>query len=122
MPPGSAGGHVRRRPRAFRCGPPAPLVKSVRSDPPGDIRPRVRSRPAEGENDMHVQAYLFFEGRCEEALEFYRSALGAEIGPVMRFRDNPDDPGRTMFPPGAGEMIMHATMRVGETTVLLSDG
>ncbi len=71
---------------------------------------------------MHVQAYLFFEGRCEEALEFYESALGAEIGMIKRFRENPDDPQRTMFPPGAEDKIMHASMRIGETTVLLSDG
>lgn len=71
---------------------------------------------------MQVQTYLFFEGRCEEALEFYRDALGAEIGMVMRFRENPDDPDHTMFPPGAGDMIMHASLKIGETTVLASDG
>ncbi|MCB8880252.1 VOC family protein [Acidisoma cellulosilytica] len=71
---------------------------------------------------MKVQTYLFFEGRCEEALAFYRQTLAAEIGPLMRFRDNPDDPDHTMFPPGAGEMVMHAEMTIGETTVFLSDG
>ena len=71
---------------------------------------------------MQVQTYLFFEGRCEEALEFYRDALGAEISMVMRFHENPDDPGQTMFPPGAGDKIMHASLRIGETTVLASDG
>ncbi len=71
---------------------------------------------------MQVQTYLFFEGRCEEALEFYQEALGAEIGMVMRFRENPDDPEQTMFPPGAGDKIMHAAMQIGETTVLASDG
>jgi PhnB protein len=71
---------------------------------------------------MQVQTYLFFEGRCEEALNFYREALGAEIGPVMRFRDNPDDPEQTMFPPGAADMVMHASMKIGETTVFASDG
>ncbi len=71
---------------------------------------------------MHIQAYLFFEGRCEEALEFYQSALGAEVGMLMRFRENPDDPQQTMFPPGTEDKIMHASMQIGETTVLLSDG
>lgn len=71
---------------------------------------------------MHIQAYLFFEGRCEEALEFYQSALGAEINMTMRFRENPDDPAGAMFPAGAGDKIMHASMRIGETTVMLSDG
>jgi PhnB protein len=71
---------------------------------------------------MKVQTYLFFEGRCEDALDFYRRTLSAKLGPVMRFRDNPDDPDHTMFPPGAGDMIMHAEMTVGDTTVFLSDG
>jgi PhnB protein len=71
---------------------------------------------------MQVQTYLFFEGRCEEALDFYRQTLGAEIGPLMRFRENPDDPERTMFPPGAGDMVMHASMKIGETTIMASDG
>jgi len=71
---------------------------------------------------MQVQPYLFFEGRCEDALDFYRRALGAEIGPITRFRDNPDDPDGRNFPPGAGEMVMHASFRVGETTILASDG
>lgn len=71
---------------------------------------------------MQVQTYLFFEGRCEEALDFYRDTLGAEIGPIMRFRDNPDDPEKTMFPPGAGDNVMHATMTIGETTIMASDG
>jgi PhnB protein len=71
---------------------------------------------------MQVQTYLFFEGRCEEALEFYQASLGAELGMLMRFRENPDDPEQTMFPPGAEDKVMHASMRIGETTVLLSDG
>ena len=71
---------------------------------------------------MKVQTYLFFEGRCEEALDFYRRALSAEIGQVLRFRDNPDDPDHTMFPPGAADMIMHAEMTLGETSIFLSDG
>jgi PhnB protein len=71
---------------------------------------------------MQVQTYLFFEGRCEEALDFYKATLGAEIQMIMRFRENPDDPGQTMFPPGAEDKIMHASLRIGETTVLASDG
>jgi PhnB protein len=68
---------------------------------------------------MQIQPYLFFEGRCEEALAFYRSALGAEVTMLMRFKDSPD-PG--MAPPGAADKVMHATMRIGETTVMASDG
>jgi PhnB protein len=68
---------------------------------------------------MQVQPYLFFEGRCEEALAFYGGALGAEVTMLMRFKDSPD-PG--MAPPGAADKVMHATMRIGETTVMASDG
>jgi PhnB protein len=71
---------------------------------------------------MQIQTYLFFEGRCQEALDFYQAKLGAEIQMIMRFRENPDDPEQTMFPPGAEDKVMHASMRIGETTVLLSDG
>jgi len=68
---------------------------------------------------MQIQPYLFFEGRCDEALEFYRRALGAEVTAVMRFKESPD-PG--MVQPGAENKVMHASFRVGETTVLASDG
>ncbi len=68
---------------------------------------------------MIVQPYLFFDGRCEEAVEFYRSALGAEVTALLRFKDSPD-PG--MCVPGAGEKVMHASFRIGETTVMASDG
>ena len=68
---------------------------------------------------MQVQPYLFFEGRCEEAVAFYRSALGAEVTMLMRFKESPD-PG--MVAPGTGDKVMHASFRIGETTVLASDG
>ncbi len=68
---------------------------------------------------MQVQPYLFFEGRCEEAVEFYRSALGAEVTFLMRYKENPD-PG--MCPPGSGDKVLHMSFRVGETMLLASDG
>src|SRR5438128_8905888 len=68
---------------------------------------------------MQVQPYLFFEGRCQEALEFYRRAIGAEVTALMRFKESPD-PG--MVQPGAEDKVMHASFKVGETTVLASDG
>ena len=68
---------------------------------------------------MQVQPYVFFEGRCEEAVEFYRSALDAEVTMLMRFKDSPDP---DMVPPGAEGKVMHASFRIGETTVLASDG
>jgi PhnB protein len=68
---------------------------------------------------MHVQPYLFFDGRCEEAVEFYRGALGAEVVMLMRFKDSPDP---AMTPPGSEAKVMHMAFRVGDTTVLASDG
>jgi PhnB protein len=68
---------------------------------------------------MQVQPYLFFEGKCEQALDFYRRALGAEVIMMMRFKDNPNP---AMTPPDGAEQVMHAAFRVGETTVLATDG
>jgi uncharacterized glyoxalase superfamily protein PhnB len=71
---------------------------------------------------MQVQPYLFFDGRCEEAVEFYRRALGAEVTMLMRFKDSPDPHEPGMVPPGAEDKVMHVSFRIGETTVLASDG
>ena len=71
---------------------------------------------------MVVQPYLFFDGRCEKALDFYTSALGAEVTRAMRFQDAPDPPPPGMIPPGSERQIMHASFRLGETTVMASDG
>jgi PhnB protein len=68
---------------------------------------------------VNVQPYLFFEGRCEEALEFYRRTLGAEVLALMRSKESPD-PGMTI--PGAEDKILHAMFRIGESTLLASDG
>ncbi len=71
---------------------------------------------------MQVQPYLFFNGRCEEALEFYRKALGAEVEMLMRFKDSPDPPPPGVVPPGSENKVMHTSFRIGETTVMASDG
>jgi PhnB protein len=71
---------------------------------------------------MPVQPYLFFDGRCEEALEFYRSALGAKVAMLLRFKDSPEPPAPGMVPPGSGDKVMHASLRIGDTTVMASDG
>jgi len=71
---------------------------------------------------MQVQAYLNFDGRCEEALEFYRSGLGAEIVMLMRYQDSPDQPPPGMVPPDSGNKLLHASFRIGASTVLASDG
>jgi PhnB protein len=74
---------------------------------------------------MKVQPYLFFDGRCEEALNFYKTVLGAEIQMLMRFKDNPEPGGGgDGCGPGVvdGEKIMHANFLVGETQIMASDG
>lgn len=71
---------------------------------------------------MQVQSYLFFDGRCEEAVDFYRKALGAKVEMMMRFKENPDPQG---CPGGVqidGEKIMHASLRIGDSVVMASDG
>lgn len=71
---------------------------------------------------MQVEPYLFFEGRCEEAVELYRSALGAEVEMIMRFKDSPEPADPEMCPPGAGDKVMHASFHIGDTRVMASDG
>ena len=67
---------------------------------------------------MQVQPYLFFDGRCEEAIEFYRKALDAKVDALMRYKEAPPAPGMKMPP----DKVMHAAFKVGETQVLASDG
>jgi PhnB protein len=71
---------------------------------------------------MQVQPYLFFEGRCEEAVEFYRRALGAEVTMLMRYKDSPEPPPPDMVAPGSEDKVMHTSFRIGDTTVMASDG
>jgi PhnB protein len=68
---------------------------------------------------MQVQPYLVFEGRCDEALEFYKKALGAKVDMLMRFKEAPD---QSMVSPSNAEKVMHAAMHVGDTQILLTDG
>ncbi|MGR9036094.1 MAG: VOC family protein [Gammaproteobacteria bacterium] len=69
-----------------------------------------------------VQPYLFFNGRCEEALEFYRNALGAEVNMLMRYKDSPEPPPSGVLPPGFENKVMHCAFRIGETMLMASDG
>ena len=71
---------------------------------------------------MLVQPYLDFAGRCEEAIEFYKKALGAQVQMLMRFKDSPEPHEPGMVPPGAEDKVMHMSFRIGDTTVLASDG
>ena len=68
---------------------------------------------------MNVEPYLFFEGRTEEALEFYKQKLGAKVEAVMRYKDNPDP---QYNPPNSANKVMHALFRIGDTKVMASDG
>jgi PhnB protein len=66
---------------------------------------------------MQIQPYLFYDGRCDEAIEFYRAAVGAEVTMLMRFKDSPEPASH-----GAPEKVMHASLRIGDATVHVSDG
>jgi len=69
-----------------------------------------------------IQPYLFFGGRCEEAVSFYRTALGAEVEMMMRFSESPEPMPEGSLPPGFENKIMHSSFRVGGATVMASDG
>ncbi len=68
---------------------------------------------------MQVQSYLFFDGRCEEAIEFYKKNLGAEVGMLMRWKDAPD---KSMCTAANENKVMHASLKIGDTRVMASDG
>jgi PhnB protein len=68
---------------------------------------------------MQVEPYLNFDGRCEEALEFYKNAVGAKVTMLMRFKDSPD---QSMISPGSENKVMHSAVQLGDSTVLMSDG
>lgn len=70
----------------------------------------------------YVQPYLFFGGRCEEALEFYKSAIGAEVQMFMRYSDSPDPMPPDVLPEGYESKVMHASFKVGGSVILASDG
>lgn len=72
---------------------------------------------------MKVESYLFFNGRTEEAIEFYKKALGAKVGMVMRYKESPEPPKPgSKLPPGWGDKVMHSAFTVGETMIMASDG
>jgi PhnB protein len=69
-----------------------------------------------------IQPYLFFNGRTEEAVEFYRNAVGAEVEMVIKFKDSPEPPPPGMLAPGWENKVMHCSFRVGQSTIMASDG
>jgi len=68
---------------------------------------------------MNVQPYLFFDGKCDEALEFYKKAIGAEVKMLMRWKDSPD---KSMCTAENADKVMHSQFNLGGTTVMASDG
>jgi PhnB protein len=68
---------------------------------------------------MQIQPYLSFEGRCDEAIEFYKKAIGAKVDMLMRFKECPD---QSMVTPESKEKVMHAALRAGDAQLLMSDG
>jgi len=73
-------------------------------------------------NTPIVQPYLFFGGRCEEALEFYRNAIGAQVDMLMRYKDSPEPMPPDRLPPGFESKVMHASFHIGTTALMASDG
>jgi PhnB protein len=71
---------------------------------------------------MLLQPYLFFNGRCDEALELYRQVMGAEVEMLMRYSDSPEPCAPGMIPPGFESKVMHCAVRIGETVIMMSDG
>ena len=72
---------------------------------------------------MRVTSYLNFDGRCEEAIEFYKKEVGATVSMLMRFKDNPQPPTKDCgVPPGMENKIMHSSLTIGDSMVMLSDG
>ncbi len=66
---------------------------------------------------MDITPYLFYDGHCDEAIEFYRTAIGAEVSSLMRYKESPDP-----TPPENAEKVMHASLRIGDSLFMLSDG
>jgi PhnB protein len=73
-------------------------------------------------DNRFIQPYLFFDGSSEEAIEFYCKALGAEVEMMMRFKESPKAPPPGTVPAGVEDKIMHSSFRIGQTTVMASDG
>jgi PhnB protein len=71
---------------------------------------------------MAVQPYLFFDGKCEEALDFYKQALGAQVDMLMRYSECPEKPPAGAMPAGSDNKVMHASFHVGDSHMMASDG
>lgn len=95
----------------------------AQQDPDGAVRAQEKDLTRRiAMRESHVQPYLFFGGRCEEAIAFYKASLGATPGMVFRFNESPDPVPEGLLQPGFENKIMHAEFRVGDLTILASDG
>ena len=88
----------------------------------GGFKPFVGEAPVAAATTTGVQPYLFFRGRCEEAIAYYKAKLGAEVLMMMRFKDNPDKPDREKVPAALDDRIMHACLRINGAEIMMSDG
>ena len=86
----------------------------------GGFKPFVGEAPAA--IAPAIQPYLFFRGRCEEAIAYYRMTLGAEVVTMLRFKDNPDRPGPDKVPANLDDKIMHACLRINGAEIMMLDG
>lgn len=73
-------------------------------------------------SNSSITPYLFFAGRCEEAIDFYREALGATVDMIMRFNESPDPVPPGMLQAGFESKVMHSTFRIGGNVLMASDG
>ncbi len=71
---------------------------------------------------MQIHPYLFFDGRAEEAAEFYKKALGAEVTMLLRVKDSPEPPPPGAMPEGSDDKVMHMSLQIGDAVLMGSDG
>jgi PhnB protein len=71
---------------------------------------------------MQIQPYLFFNGRCDEAIALYKDALGAQVNQLLRYKESPEPAPPGTLPPGFEDKVMHASLQIGDATVFISDG
>jgi PhnB protein len=95
------------------------FVNAVKPDDANGFAATILHSPTTEETGMQVQPYLNFDGRCDEALDFYAKAIGAKVGMLMRFKEAPD---KSMISPGNEDKVMHSQFQVGDTTIMASDG
>src|SRR5690242_16634761 len=86
-----------------------------------NIERPTTSQIMSAKTDKIIQPYLFFSGNCEQAVEFYKKAVGAEVQLSMRYKESPEPPPPGMVPPGFENKIMHTSFRIGETLVMAAD-